>query len=293
MHKRSMTDILIHAYFIILCLLFTLPIVSVVSVSLSSESDIVNWGYKLIPRTLDLSAYHYIFADPGQILNSYIVTLFTSIVGPTISVTIMLMLAYVLSRRIFKYRNAIAFIAFFTMLFNGGLIPKYILVTQYLHLGNSLGILLLNGLVTVWYIFILRTFIQQIPEEIMESAMMDGASEFRIFASLVVPLSKPAIATIGLFILLHYWNDWMTPLIYVTDHKLYTLQYLLQRILLDLQEYTNNMQNLPSDMLDSSKIPGETIRMALAVVSAGPMLFVMPFFQKYFVRGLTVGSVKG
>jgi len=293
MHKRSLGDLAIHSYFIILCVLFTLPIVAVVSVSLSSEADIVNWGYKLIPRTIDFSAYQYVFADPGQILNSYIVTLFTSIVGPTISVFIMLMFAYVLSRKIFKYRNAIAFIAFFTMLFNGGLIPKYILVTQYLHLGNTLGILLVNGLVTVWYMFILRTFIQQIPEEIMESAMIDGASEFRIFLSLVVPLSKPAIATIGLFILLHYWNDWMTPLIYVTDHKLYTLQYLLQRILLDLQEYTNNMNNLPSDMLDSSKIPGETIRMALAVVSAGPMLFIMPFFQKYFVRGLTVGSVKG
>jgi putative aldouronate transport system permease protein len=179
------------------------------------------------------------------------------------------------------------------MLFNGGLIPKYILVTQYLHLGNSLGILLINDLVTVWYIFILRTFVQQIPEEILESAIMDGASEFRMFFHLILPLSKPAIATIGLFVLLRYWNDWTTPLIYISDPKLYPLQYLLQKILLDLQSILENMDKVPPSMLETEKIPGETVRMAFAIIAAGPMLFIMPFFQKYFVRGLTIGSIKG
>ncbi|WP_127588045.1 carbohydrate ABC transporter permease [Paenibacillus koleovorans] len=287
------STIVTHLFFIVLCLLFTIPILTIVSISLSKESDILAFGYKIIPKSIDFSAYQFVFANPHQMIDSYKITIFVSIVGATTSVLIMLMLAYVLSRKIFKYRNFLAFIAFFTMLFNGGLIPKYILITQYLHLGNNIGILLLNDIVTVWYIFILRTFIQQIPEEILESAVMDGASEFRMFSSLILPLSKPAIATIGLFVLLRYWNDWTTPLIYISNPKLYPLQFMLQKVLLELQSILENMDNLPSSLADLNKIPSETVRMALAIIAAGPMLFVMPFFQKYFVRGLTIGSVKG
>ncbi|WP_135546558.1 carbohydrate ABC transporter permease [Paenibacillus cymbidii] len=294
MNRRfDATRFVIHAFFVALSLLFTVPILTVVSISLSEESDIVHFGYPIIPRNLDFSAYRYIFANPQQIFDSYLVTILLAAIGPAVSVMMMLMIAYTLSRKIFRFRSAVAFFLFFTMLFNGGLIPRYILVTQYLHLGNTLGILFLNGLVTVWYIFILRTFIQQIPEEMLESAVMDGASEFRIFGHLIVPLSKPAIATIGLFVLLHYWNDWMTPLIYISNPKLYPLQYLLQRVLQNLQEILENMNHIPSDMTDASNIPSESVRMALAIMASGPMLFIMPFFQKYFVRGLTVGSVKG
>jgi putative aldouronate transport system permease protein len=288
-----LTNFIIHLFFIALSLSFIVPIITVISVSLSKESDIVNFGYQIIPKTIDFSAYKYIFANPQQIIDSYKVTVLVSAVGTFISIMLMLMFAYVLSRKIFRLRIVFAFFLFFTMLFHGGLIPSYILVTQYLHLGNSIGILLVNGLVTGWYVFILRTFVQQIPEEILESAVMDGASEFRIFFHLIVPLSKPAIATIGLFVLLHYWNDWMTPLLYISNPKLYPLQYLLQKVLQDLQAILSSMDFIPPSMVDTSQLPSETVRMALAIISAGPMLFIMPFFQKYFVRGLTIGSIKG
>jgi putative aldouronate transport system permease protein len=139
----------------------------------------------------------------------------------------------------------------------------------------------------------LRTFIQGIPESIIESALIDGASEYRIFASLIIPLSKPAIATIGLLNLFGYWNNWQTALLYIKEKELYPLQYLLQKIMMDIQAVIQNMDKLPREVIEEMDIPSETTRMALAVVAAGPMLIIMPFFQKYFVRGLTVGSVKG
>jgi putative aldouronate transport system permease protein len=179
------------------------------------------------------------------------------------------------------------------MIFNSGLVPTYILVTQHLHLRNTVAILILSGLVNVWYVFILRTFIQGINEAIIESAFIDGANEFRIFLSFILPLSKPAIATIGLFMMLRYWNDWMPALLYITKPELFPLQYLLQRTLQNLEEILKNMDKMPSNALKDFKVPSESIRMAMAVVAAGPMLFILPFFQKYFVRGMTIGAVKG
>jgi len=293
MSNKVVYKIFIHLVLILLSVMFIVPILTLFSISISNEKQILQSGYSILPKIIDFSAYSYIFENPKIILDAYKVTIFVSVLGALTSIFMMMMCAYALSRKCFKYRRFINFYLFFTMLFNGGLIPKYILTTQYLHLQNTMLILMLAMLVNVWYIFILRTFIQDIPESIIESAMLDGASEFRIFISLIVPLSKPAIATIGLFVLLGYWNEWMTALLYITTPKLYPLQYLLQKIMQNLQQVLQNMDKMPSSMANQTDVPSETVRMALAVVAAGPMLFVMPFFQKYFVRGMTLGSVKG
>lgn len=291
--KKKICSVLLHAFFIALSISFIVPILLIVSISISSETSIVTYGYSLFPRELDFSAYGFILQNPQTVLNSYKVTIIATVTGTVIGVFIMLMCAYALARSNFKYKRVINFYLFFTMLFRGGLVPSYILITQYLHLQNTIWVLILNGLVNVWYLFVLRTFIRDIPEAIIESAFLDGASEFRLFLSIVIPLSKPAIATVGLFVLMGRWNEWMSALLYITDEKLYPLQYLLQRILQSLEEALKTAGQTTVTVTTEEEYSGEAVRMALAIVVAGPMLFIMPFFQKYFVRGMTVGSVKG
>lgn len=292
-NNMSVSKALIHLFFVVLSAVFIVPILLVISISLSDENDIIKSGYKLLPMHISTTAYEYVFKNPEQIINSYKVTILYSFTGTAAGVFIMMMCAYTLSRKKFAYRGIISMYLFFTILFNGGLVPGYILTTQYLHLQNTIWVLILSGLVNVWYIFVFRALIQVIPESIVESAHMDGASEFRIFLSLIVPLSKPAIATVGLFVLLGYWNEWMTALLYIDRPRLYPLQYLLQKILQNLDAILRNMNKMPVAYSKEFKVPSETVRMAMAIIAAGPMLVIMPFFQKYFVRGMTIGSVKG
>jgi putative aldouronate transport system permease protein len=292
-NKKNISNVFIHIFFVILSALFILPIVSVISISFSSENSIIDSGYKLLPKQFSTIAYEFVFRNPQQIIDSYKITLLFSLIGTLISVFIMLMCAYVLARKTFAYRKILSLFIFFTMLFNGGLVPSYILTTQYLKLQNTIWVLILSGLVNAWFIFVLRALIQEIPESIIESAYIDGAREFRIFISLIAPLSKPAIATVGLFVLLGYWNEWMVAILYIDNPKLFPLQYLLQRILQNLDMILRNMDKMPASYTKDFNVPSETVRMAMAVIAAGPMLFIMPFFQKYFVRGMTVGAVKG
>lgn len=293
MKPNSIHKSIINIFFIILSLMFIIPIISIISISLTNENDILEFGYSVIPRSIDTIAYEYIFKNPKQIIDSYKVTILISVVGTVLSTLFMLMCSYTLARKGFRYKRILSFYLFFTLLFNGGLIPSYILTAKYLNLRDTIWVLILSGLVNVWYIFILRTFIQGIPESIIESALIDGASEYRIFSALIIPLSTPAIATIGLLNLFGYWNNWMTALLYIQNKELYPLQYLLQKIMMDIQAVIANMDKLPREVIEEMDIPSETTRMALAVVTAGPMLFIMPFFQKYFIRGMTVGSIKG
>ena len=291
--KITLSQVLIYSYFFILSLSFILPVMLVVSISLSDEADIMANGYSLIPSNISFEAYSFIFTNPEKIISSYIVTIFTSFVGASIAILIMMMCAYVLARKGFKYKSLLAFYLFFTMIFGGGIVPKYMVVTQLLGLKNSILILILNVMVNVWFIFILRAFIQDISDAMFESAVIDGASEIKIFWAIVMPLSKPAIATFGLFMLLRYWNEWMTALLYIDERSLYPLQYLLQKTLQDLQAILQSMDKLPPGAGDIYDVPSESVRMAMAVITTGPMLFIMPFFQKYFVRGMQLGSVKG
>lgn len=285
--------LIIHGFFVFLTLIFLLPLVLLLSISFSSETSIIDFGFRLLPAETSVEAYKFIFRNPDQIVKSYFVTILVTAIGTFTAMTMMLMCAYTLARKGFRYKRILSLYIFFTMLFNGGLVPTFILITRYLHMRNTIWALVFSAMVNVWHVFILRTFIQGISESIIESAIIDGASEFKVFTKIILPLSKPAIATIGLFTLLRYWNAWMPALLYITEANLFPLQYLLQRTLQSLQEILRNMDKMPSIVGSDYKVPSESVRMAMAVVAAGPMLFILPFFQKYFVRGMTIGAVKG
>ena len=290
--QKYIPQIVLNLLFVILSSLIILPFLMVLAVSLSNEKDILEYGYKLIPMNLDISAYKYVFDNPTTILNAYKVTAIFSILGMILSVLFMAMIAFVLSKKDLPGKSQMSFYLYFTMLFSGGLVPSYILITQYLHLGDSIWVYIIPGLISPWYVFMMRTFFTGIPYEITESAILDGASEYRIFFSMILPLSKPVLATVALFTFLGKWNDWNTSMLYINDAKLFSLQYMLQRILKNIELLQLDTTNL-NLLKEVSEVPSETVRMAMAVVVAGPVLVVFPFFQKYFVRGLTVGSVKG
>ena len=292
--QEKRTQIIIHIILSLLAALFLLPFLLVVSISVSTETDILYNGYKLIPEHFSLAAYEYIFRNAGVIIQAYQTTALFSIISMVLSVLLMTLLAYPLSQKAFKGRKFINLMVYFTMLFSGGLVPVYILNTQYLHLGNTIWIYILPSLISPWYVFLMRTFFQQIPEEIHESAVVDGANEFLFVFRMVLPLSKPVLATVALFTFLGKWNEWFVSMLYIDNQKLVSLQYLLQRMMNNVKLLQDSARSgMGSVFVDSSKIPTETIRMAMAVVVAGPALLVFPFFQKYFVKGLTVGSVKG
>lgn len=280
--------------FIVLCVCVILPFVILISVSLSSEADIAANGYCILPRKIDFSAYTYLFRNPAAIFSAYRVTIIFSLIGMVMSVLLMAMIAYPLTKKWLRGRKGLSFYLYFTMLFGGGLVPTYILMTQYLHLDDTIWVYILPSLVNPWYVFMMRTFFGSIPEEISESALIDGASEYRIFFQMILPLSKPVLATVALFVFLEKWNDWYTAMLYINKEELVSLQYMLQRIMLNIQLLQDTSLSGGASMGISAKdIPAETVRMATAMVVAGPALIVFPFFQKYFVKGLTVGSVKG
>lgn len=288
--------VVINGVLFLFCVLCIVPFLLVISVSISSEKDIVFHGYGLIPLTIDFAAYRYVIANADQILQSYKVSLFVSFFGTAVSVTVMALCAYPLARRTFRYRRIIMFYVFFTMLFSGGLVPTYILVAKYLGMQDTVWALFVPTLVNAWTIIVMRAFFQKLPEELFESAKLDGANEFLIFRSLVLPLSVPIIATMSLFGLLARWNEWFPALLYIDSSELFPIQYLLQRIMRDVEMIRDlleqGMANVPLEDISES-VPMEPARMAICIVAAGPMILVFPFFQKYFVRGITVGSLKG
>ena len=288
--KFKASQLFVNVACIVLCIIMIAPFILVVTSSLTNEDYILKNGYSFFIRDFDISSYKYVFASADIILNAYGVTFLFSFLSMVLSVLAMSMLAYPLSRSIMPGRKGISFFIYFTMLFNGGLVPTYILITRYLHLGDTLWVYILPSMISPWYVFMMRTSFQGIPEAIIESAYIDGASEYRIYGQFVLAMSKPVLATVALFTFLNKWNDWYTCMLYIDNDKLTSLQYLLQKIILDIQllkesEFAMSMGDV--------EIPGEGIRMALAVVVAGPALVVFPFFQKYFTKGMTVGAVKG
>ena len=286
--KNIISNILL----IIASLLCLIPFIVVISVSLTDEATLNEFGYQIIPKSLSLDAYKYIFSDPEQIIRSYGVTIASTVVGTALAVLVMAFLAYPLSRPDYKMKSAVSFYVFFTMLFSGGLVPSYMLITQYLHLKDTFWVLVLPGLVTPFHVILFRTFFQQLPSELFDAAKIDGCSDIRMIFQIVLPLSKPVFATVALLGALTRWNDWYTCLLYINDDNLITLQYLLQRIMKNVELIKTQMANMPIHMTQMD-LPTESVRMALAVVVSGPMLIVFPFFQKYFAKGLTVGAVKG
>jgi len=284
----------IHGFFILLSILFIVPLISVVSVSFSDTKAIFDHGYSIFPQGFNTLAYQFLLKSKDVILRAYGVTFFITIAGCLLGLAVNALIAYPLSRRNFKYKTPVTVLLAISMFFNGGLVPTYIMNAQYLHGRDTLWVMIIPALCVPWFIILLRTFFYSIPYSLVESAMIDGAGEWRIFGAIILPLAKPALATIGLFLALNYWNEWFSPLLYISNNKLYPLQYLLYKYMADVQQMASmQLQGATTATLDYSKLPTESIRMAMCVLAAGPMLFVFPFFQKYFVKGLTVGALKG
>ncbi len=290
--KMKISQIVIHIVLIIMCIVTLYPLLLCLGVSFSQEQDIVTNGYKLIPEHFSLSGYRFVFSNPKSVINAYKVTIFFSVVGTIGVLFCNSLMAYPLSRKNFRFRTGLNFYFYFTCLFGGGLVPQYILITRYLRLADTIWVYIIPGLVGAWTIFYIRASFQQIPEEMIESAILDGAGEWRILLTFMIPLSKPVLATMALGTFLGKWNDWMTSMLYINDKtNLISLQYLLQRIMLNIKLMQD--QTVASQYLDAKSIPAETARMAMMFVVAGPALVIFPFFQKYFVKGMIVGSVKG
>jgi putative aldouronate transport system permease protein len=285
--------IAVHTILMLFAALCIIPLWGIITVSFSSESDIVRHGYEFFPRTFDLLGYKYVLTNPTMILNSYSVSAGLTLVGTALSLILTAGLSYALSRPDYKFRNAVSFYIFFTMLFSGGLVPWYMLISRYMNLKSTFWVLVLPYLILPWFVLILRTFMQKIPAEILESCMIDGAGEYRIFVQIILPLSKPGLATVGLFILLRYWNDWWLAMLFIEKESLIPLQYMLYRMMNNIAFLTSSSNQMPPGLKGTISLPKESARMAMAVLAAGPMLLVFPFFQKYFVKGLTVGAVKG
>lgn len=282
---------LIHLCLIITAVLFIIPILYIISISFTSDIEIAKSGYSLIPKSIDTLAYEYLFKTPKQLLTSYGVSIFVTVFGTLASLLLTTMLSYTLSRPDYKYKNAMSFFVFFTMLFNGGLVPTYILITRYLHLKNNILVLILPYIINAWYVLLMKGFLVTIPVALIESAKIDGSTEMNTFLKLILPLARPAMATIGLFIAFTYWNDWWLSLLYIDEDRLIPLQYLLYRTMSNIMYLTQQLS--ASVSVNIKDIPTESARMAMCILAAGPMLMVFPFFQKYFVRGLTVGAIKG
>lgn len=271
-----------------------LPIVLIVISSFTAEDALIQNGYSFWPQEWSLDAYYYMVKQGAVILRSYGVSIFVTVVGTLCSVLITTMLAYPMSRKSFKYRNVLSFFVFFTMLFNGGIVPAYIMWTQIFHIKNTIFALLIpNYLVNAFNVILVKNYYSNnVPDALLEAAQIDGASEMTIFRRIMLPLAVPAIATISLFTGLCYWNDWTNGLYYISNEKLYSIQMLLMNIMNNIQALRANST---ASLLGTGAVdlPGTAIRMAMAVIGILPILLVYPFVQKHLVRGVVVGAVKG
>ena len=285
-------NIVLHVILLILVAVCLFPVLLTLAVSFSSSESIIENGYQLIPEKFSLDAYKYIFADPVVIGRAYLITIFNAVVGTAIGILVTSLFAYSLTRDNYKLKKFFTYYMLVTMLFSGGMVASYIVNTRILGLGNNRWVMILPFLINAWNVVVMRTFIQtSVPKAIIESAKIDGAGEWRTFFRIVLPVSLPGIASVSFFILLAIWNDWNTPLLYITDEKLFNLQFLLQRIMKSIELIKNNPEyaKVASTM---TAVPTEGARMALCFIALGPILVVYPFFQKYFIEGITVGSVK-
>ncbi|TXK86001.1 carbohydrate ABC transporter permease [Paenibacillus sp. N3.4] len=293
--KRDLYQWFIHVFFIGIVCLCLLPFFLLVITSFTDEMTIVQEGYSFLPSKLSLAAYEFLWNDSANIFRAYGITILVTVVGTFVGLSITALCAYPLSRKDMLIRKQLSFIVFFTLLFNGGLVPTYLVYTQLFDMKNTLLALIIPGLLSNgFFVLIMRTFfMNSIPTPVIESASIDGAGEFKIFFRIVLPLSLPILATVGLMQTIGYWNDWFNGLIYVTDSKLFSLQNLLNRILLNAQFLSSNVSSSTTELAASSNVPMESVRMAMAVIGTIPLLCAYPFFQKYFVKGLVIGAVKG
>lgn len=271
----------------IICLI---PFLLLISGSFTSEQFIRFHGFSLLPGEFSTEAYAIIFKTPERIIRAYGVSILITVVGTFLGLFLTALTAYVISRKDFKYRNVLSFFFYFTTLFNGGMVSTYIFYIRYLHLQDSLWALILPGMFNVFYLLIMRTFVNSIPFALVESAKLDGAGEWRIFFTIILPLLKAGLATIGLFLALGYWNDWYNAMLFMKTEAKYPLQYMLYAI----QQQTQALAAIASQAgIQVANLPSNSLKLAMAVVATGPIVIVYPFVQRYFIAGITVGSVKG
>lgn len=288
---RLILAVLGYTMLTVLALFCIIPFLLVISSSLTEEQAILEQGFQLIPPQFSIEAYQLLFEYPADLLKAYGITISVTALGTLLGLFLTSMTAYVLARKDFKWRNGFSFFFFFTTLFSGGLVPWYLLMVNYLQLKDTMLALVLPLLMNVFYIIVMKSFMSSIPEAIIESAKIDGSGDFQIYVRFILPLSKPALATIGLFIALAYWNDWYNALLFISNSDLMPLQYYLYRLL-------GNMDGMRKAMMESGaivniNIPSESLKMAMTIVATGPILLAYPLIQRYFVQGLTIGAVKG
>jgi putative aldouronate transport system permease protein len=266
------------------------PFILLVSGSFTSEQAIRFFGYSFLPKDVTLEAYHVLFKYPQKVARAYGVSIMITLLGTLGGLFLITMTAYVISRKSFKYRNAISFFFYFTTLFNGGMVCTYIFYIRYLHLKDSLLAIILPGMFNIFYLLIMRSFISAIPAALIESAKIDGAGEFKIFTSIILPIIPSGLATIGLFMALGYWNDWYNAMLYINTPEKYPLQYMLYDLLMRTQALSQIAGQVG---IRVESLPTQSLKLAMAVVATGPIILLYPFVQKYFIAGVTVGAVKG
>lgn len=275
----------------LITLVCLLPFWLMVSGSLTEEATVLTKGFQLWPNPSTLDAYRSIFRGWEKIASAYEVTVLVTAVGTFFALLVTSMTGYVLQRQDFASRNKVSFFFYFTTLFSGGVIPTYILIVNYLNLKDHLLALILPGMLTPWFIMLMRNFVKSIPFTMIEAAKIDGAGDWTIYTRIVLPLSKAGLATIGLFIALNYWNDWYHASLYINKESLYPLQYVLYRMLSNA-EYMKQAA-AAGVFLEGASMPSETLKMATALVVTGPILLLYPFIQRYFVKGIMIGGIKG
>lgn len=291
MKKRiKVSQVALYGILTLISVLWIIPVLFIFSLSVTPETSLSEVGYRLIPKEITFDAYAYIIKNPAQILNSYKISIIVTVIGTVAGLMFTTGIAYAMSRKDFKLGKHITRFVMFTMLFHGGLIPTYIVVTQVLHLGNTLWVLILTMLVSPWNIFLMKSFLSSIPTELLEASFIDGATEYQTYFKVVLPLAKPGLATVGLLILFSYWNDWYQAMLYIDNMDLVPLQLLLYKIISNIQFVLQNSFYLASE---GGSFPTIAARMATCVIAIAPMLLAFPFFQKYLAKGLTLGSVKG
>lgn len=289
--------VFLYAFFVLMCVCFIIPVMLVVSASFTSESVLASSaGFSIFPREFTMQAYVSAFGNSSKIIRAYGVTIAQAALGTFLSSVVAGLVAYPISRSNFRFKKSVTVFVFFTMLFSAGMIPTYITYSKYYGLADNFLVYILPGVTGgAWNTMIYKTFFKGLPESLFESAHLDGASELLIFFKIVVPLSTPVFASIGFMTLVGRWNNYTTSMIYIRDPDLYTLQYLLQRLMSEIEFLKQLAENdyAASISMGETVLPAESLKYAMCVIAAGPMLVIFPFFQKYFSKGLTVGAVKG
>lgn len=288
-------NIIAYTFCGLIALMCFIPFLMVLSGSFSSEDAIARNGFSILPQDFSLEAYKSVFKEPIVVFRAYATTIGLTIVGTVLGLLLQTMTAYVLSRRDFEWRNKFSFFFYFTTLFSGGLVPYYILITQTLNLRNNYLALLLPLLFSVYNLLIMKSYIMALPDSLIDAAKIDGCGEVRTLFQIVMPLIKPALATVGLFIALAYWNDWYNAMLYINEEEMWPLQYFLYQKVNNIEAYKKLLENatISSSVVSSVSLPTQTLKMALTIVVTGPIVLAYPLVQKYFVQGITIGAVKG